>query len=186
MSIVDCEEMTMQTINHASGTALPTYTTVESPLGDLTVVSRAGATTGLYFASHWYRPDPRSFGARVDVGVDELRRELSEYFAGQRRSFTVPVAAGGDRLQRRVWELVCRVPYGETSTYGRLARELGDGTTAQDVGAAVGRNPLCILIPCHRIVGSTGKLTGYAGGLRRKQFLLDLERDTVERPRRLL
>lgn len=78
-----------------------------------------------------------------------------------------------------------QVPYGETLTYGQLARELGDGTTPQEVGAAVGRNPLSILVPCHRIVGSTGKLTGYAGGLQRKQFLLDLETSTVEQPGRL-
>ena len=177
----------MQTMRDAAaGTAPATHTIVASPLGDLTVVSRAGAITGLYFPNHWYRPDPRSFGETCDVGFDEVGRELSEYFAGQRRRFTVPLAVGGDGLRRRVWELVCRVPYGQTSTYGRLAAELGDGTTAQEVGAAVGRNPLCILIPCHRIVGSTGKLTGYAGGLRRKQFLLDLEQQAVERPRRLL
>jgi len=75
-----------------------------------------------------------------------------------------------------VWDLVGAVPYGATTTYGELAARLGNGATAQEVGAAVGRNPVCILIPCHRVIGSTGKLTGYAGGLRRKQFLLDLER----------
>ncbi len=81
--------------------------------------------------------------------------------------------------------LICQVPYGETSTYGQLARDLGYGTTPQEVGATVGRNPLSILVPCHRVIGSTGKLTGYAGGLRRKQFLLDLELSTVEHPMRL-
>ena len=91
--------------------------------------------------------------------------QLAEYFRGERVEFDVPVIADGTELQRRVWDLVRQVPYGQTSTYGRLARELGDGTTPQEVGAAVGRNPLCILIPCHRIVSSTGKLTGYAGGL---------------------
>ena len=177
----------MQTMRDAAARTAPaTHTIVASPLGDLTVVARAGVTTGLYFQNHWYRPDSRSFGEKCDVGFDDVRRELSEYFAGQRRTFTVPLAAGGDGLQRRVWDLVGRVPYGQTSTYGRLAAELGDGTTAQEVGAAAGRNPLCVLIPCHRIVGSGGKPTGYAGGLRRKQFLLDLERDTVERPSRLL
>ena len=93
--------------------------------------------------------------------------------------------ADGNEFQRRVWDLVRQVPYGQTSSYGRLARQLADGTTPQEVGAAVGRNPLCILIPCHRIVSSTGKLTGYAGGLRRKQFLLDLERQAVDRSMRL-
>jgi len=176
----------MQTMREALACTTPTtHTKVASPLGDLTIVSRAGMTIGLYFPNHWYRPDPCSFGAEGDVGFDDVRRQLGEYFAGQRREFDLPLSAGGDELQRRVWDLVCQVPYGETSTYGRLARELADGTTAQEVGAAVGRNPLCVLIPCHRIVGSTGKLTGYAGGPRRKRFLLDLEKDTVERPSRL-
>ena len=160
-------------------------TTMASPLGDLTILSRGGVMIGLYFSNHWYRPDPCCFGAESEVGFDDVRRELGEYFAGQRREFDIPLGAGGDELQRRVWNLVHQVAYGETSTYGRLAHALGDGTTAQDVGAAVGRNPLCILIPCHRILGSSGKLTGYAGGLRRKQFLLDLEKETVERPSRL-
>lgn len=160
-------------------------TTMPSPLGDLTMVARAGVMIGLYFTNHWYRPDPHLFGAQSDVGFDDVRRELGEYFAGRRREFDIPLSAGGDELQRQVWNLVRQVAYGETSTYGRLAQELGHGTTAQDVGAAVGRNPLCILIPCHRIVGSGGKLTGYAGGLHRKQFLLDLEKETVDRPGRL-
>jgi len=159
-------------------------TTMASPLGDLTVVSRAGVMIGLYFSNCWYRPDPCSFGAESEDGFDDVRRELVEYFTGQRREFDIPLSAGGDELQRRVWNLVRQVAYGETSTYGRLAHALGDGTTAQEVGAAVGRNPLRIFIPCHRILGSSGKLTGYAGGLRRKQFLLDLEKDTVERPSR--
>jgi methylated-DNA-[protein]-cysteine S-methyltransferase len=160
-------------------------TTMASPLGDLTIVSRAGVMIGLYFSNHWYRPDPCSFGAESEVGFDDVRRELGEYFTGQRREFDIPLSADGDEQQWRVWNLVRQVAYGETSTYGRLAQELGDRTTAQEVGAAVGRNPLCILIPCHRIVGSTRKLVGYAGGLRRKQFLLDLEKDTVDRSSRL-
>jgi methylated-DNA-[protein]-cysteine S-methyltransferase len=120
-------------------------------------------------------PDPFSFGEVEDDGFAKARDQLIEYFSGERAEFDVPVIASGDELQRQVWDLIRQVPYGETSTYGRLAREIGGGTTPQEVGAAVGRNPLCILIPCHRIVSSTGKLTGYAGGLRRKRFLLDLE-----------
>jgi methylated-DNA-[protein]-cysteine S-methyltransferase len=162
-----------------------THMTVESPLGDLTAVASSGEIVGLYFPHHWYMPAPSTFGAKNDGGFDELRRQLGEYFTGERREFTIPLRSYGDDRQRRVWELVRQVPYGQTSTYGQLARELADGTTAQEVGAAVGRNPLSILVPCHRIVGSTGKLTGYAGGLRRKQLLLDLEKSTVERPTRL-
>ncbi|HXW81261.1 MAG TPA: methylated-DNA--[protein]-cysteine S-methyltransferase [Acidimicrobiales bacterium] len=167
------------------------HTMIESPLGDLTAVASSGEMVGLYFHHHWYMPASSTLGVRAwlgtenDTGFDELRRQLGEYFDGERREFGIPLRASGNDLQRRVWGLLRQVPYGETSTYGQLARELADGTTPQDVGAAVGRNPLSILVPCHRIVGSTGKLTGYAGGLRRKQFLLDLERSRAEHPTRL-
>jgi methylated-DNA-[protein]-cysteine S-methyltransferase len=161
------------------------HTTIESPVGDLTVVVRGSELVGLYFPHHWYLPDRSTFGDQDDSGAEEVRRQLGEYFAGRRQSFELPLAAQGDELQERVWALIRRVPYGQTATYGSLARELDDGTTPQEVGAAVGRNPLSILVACHRIVGSSGKLVGYAGGLQRKQFLLDLEREVVERPSRL-
>lgn len=161
------------------------HATIESPLGDLTVVARGPEVVGLYFPHHWYRPDQATFGNEDAAGTEDVRRQLGEYFAGRRQSFEVSVAADGDELQERVWALIGKVPYGQTATYGSLARDLDDGTTPQEVGAAVGRNPLSILVPCHRIVGSSGKLVGYAGGLQRKQFLLDLEQEVVERPSRL-
>jgi methylated-DNA-[protein]-cysteine S-methyltransferase len=99
--------------------------------------------------------------------------QLAEYFAGDRRDFDLPMHADGDALQRQVWALLAAIPYGSTRTYGRLAEVLG--CTAQEVGAAVGSNPLSILVGCHRVVGTGGKLTGYAGGLARKRHLLDLE-----------
>ena len=144
-------------------------------LGDLTIVRDGDALTGLYFPHHWYRPGPASFGSRHDRGFDDVRRQLDEYLAGTRTVFDLPLSPRGSDFQVRVWDLVAAVPYGQTASYGELARRLGDGASAQEVGAAVGRNPLSILIPCHRIIGSTGKLTGYAGGLKRKRFLLDLE-----------
>lgn len=152
-----------------------THTTIDSPLGVLTVVVNRGSFVGLYFPHHWYMPARETLGARSDDGLEDVRRQLGEYFAGERRAFDLPLAMDGDRVQRRVWDLVRQVPYGQTSTYGQLARALGDGTSAQAVGAAVGRNPLCILVPCHRIVGHNGRLTGYAGGLARKRSLLDME-----------
>ena len=161
----------MVTTKQATATV---HTTIESRLGELTVVARDGAVTGLYFPHHWYRPDQASFGQRNDAGFHDVREQVTEYLAGHRRGFDLPVRARGDEFQERVWDLVRRIPYGETVTYGELARDLADGSTAQQVGAAVGRNPLSILIPCHRVVGSTGKLTGYAGGLTRKRTLLDL------------
>ena len=171
----------METMQHAAAT----HTTIESRLGELTVVARDGAITGLYFPHHWYRPDRASFGQRNDTGFSDVREQLTEYLAGHRRGFDLPVRAQGEEFQERVWDLISQIPYGETVTYGELARDLADGSTAQQVGAAVGRNPVCILIPCHRVVGAGGKLTGFAGGLRRKRFLLDTERDVARPPSRL-
>ena len=165
--------------------AVVTHCVTASPLGDLTLVARDGTLTGLYFPGHWYMPDRSTFGDAAEEGFIYVREQLAEYFSGERAQFDVLAVSDGSEFQRRVWDLVCEVPYGETTTYGQVARLLEDDTTPQEVGAAVGRNPLCILIPCHRIISSTGKLTGYAGGLRRKQFLLDLEREVVDRPRRL-
>jgi methylated-DNA-[protein]-cysteine S-methyltransferase len=151
------------------------HTILASPIGDLTVVRDDDGITGVYFPHHWTRPDPSAFGPRVEGGFEDVAAQLEEYFAGGRREFDLPLHATGSPLELRVWDLLAAIPYGRTATYGELARQLGDGTTAQEVGAAVGRNPLSILVGCHRVVGSDGKLTGYAGGLGRKRHLLDLE-----------
>jgi methylated-DNA-[protein]-cysteine S-methyltransferase len=157
---------------------------VATRLGDLTVVRAGDRLTGLYFPHHWGRPDPAGFGTRTSQGFEETARQLGEYLAGERQRFDLPLAPRGTDLELDVWALVAQVPYGATTTYGDLARRLGGGVTPQAVGAAVGANPLCLLIPCHRVIGSTGKLTGYAGGLRRKRELLDLEQgaDTLAWP----
>jgi methylated-DNA-[protein]-cysteine S-methyltransferase len=161
----------------------------DSPLGDLTLVADGDALTGVYFHHHWYRPSEDTFGPRVDAGSDALlaesRAQLHDYLARNRTDFELPTALHGDGLRRRVWDRLTTIPYGETITYGELAAELADGSTPQEVGAAVGRNPLCIVIPCHRVVGKDGKLTGYAGGLERKQSLLDLEEPAEVRAARL-
>jgi methylated-DNA-[protein]-cysteine S-methyltransferase len=175
----------MLTDNGAVGTGAATHATIASKLGDLTVVARDGSVVGLYFPGHWHRPDPAGFGACSGVGFDALRSQIGRYFAGDREEFEVPVATNGDVYQERVWSLVRQIPYGETVTYGELAWQLGGGTTPQEVGAAVGRNPVCLLVPCHRVVGAGGKLIGYAGGLARKRFLLDLEAEVVGRASRL-
>jgi len=152
-----------------------THTTVDSPLGELTLVAEDSRLTGLYFPHHWYRPGPATFGERVQTGFGEAERQLAAYFAGDRQRFDLPIGLRGDAFQRRVWELIGSIGYGQTTTYGELAAKLGNGTSAKDVGAAVGRNPLCVIVPCHRVVGADGSLTGYAGGLARKRFLLRLE-----------
>jgi len=101
--------------------------------------------------------------------------QLGEYLAGQREAFELPALLAGTSDQVAVWRLVSRIPYGQTRTYGELARELELGVSPQDVGKLIGRNPLCVIIPCHRVVGAKGGLTGYAGGLARKRALLELE-----------
>jgi methylated-DNA-[protein]-cysteine S-methyltransferase len=156
-----------------------THTRVSTALGELTLVRDEEALLGVYYRNHWGRPDPSAFGPRNRTGFDEAVAQLDAYLAGRRTAFDLLVRLEGDEFQQRVWSRIQRVPYGATVTYGALARELGDGTTAQEVGAAVGRNPLCIVVPCHRVVGAAGKLTGYAGGLARKRLLIDLEQTGV-------
>jgi methylated-DNA-[protein]-cysteine S-methyltransferase len=151
------------------------HTILASPLGELTVVRDDDGVTGVYFPQHWTRPDRTAFGTRTEDGFADVAAQLAEYFAGARRHFDLPMHAAGTAERRRVWDLIAAIPYGTTSTYGELARALGDGTTPREVGAAVGGNPLSILVGCHRVVGSDGRLTGYAGGLDRKRHLLDLE-----------
>ena len=165
------------------------HAVIDSPLGELTLVADGDALIGLYFRHHWYRPPAEAFGPRVDAKSDallaEAQAQLDDFLAGDRTGFDLPTALRGDDLQRRVWDRLTAIPYGETVTYGELAAELADGSTAQEVGAAVGRNPLSIIVPCHRVVGKNGKLTGYAGGLERKKFLLDLEEPAELRAARL-
>jgi methylated-DNA-[protein]-cysteine S-methyltransferase len=157
------------------------HSMLATALGELTVVRDGTAVTGLYFPRHWPRPDRTAFGSREQDGFADVAGQLEEYFAGDRIAFDLPFRADGPDFDLRVWDLVSSVPYGQTTTYGDLARRLGAGTDPRDVGAAVGRNPLCILIPCHRVVGSNGKLTGYAGGLGRKRALLEIEHSGVMR-----
>jgi methylated-DNA-[protein]-cysteine S-methyltransferase len=162
-----------------------THTTIGTPIGELTLVADDGELIGVYFPHHWYRPDPATFGRRSETEFGEARRQLAEYFGGDRERFDLPADALGNEFQRRVWDLIDLIPYGQTRTYGDLASELGGQVLAKDVGAAVGRNPLSIVVPCHRVVGKDGRLTGYAGGLARKRFLLDLEEPAARKAVRL-
>jgi methylated-DNA-[protein]-cysteine S-methyltransferase len=154
---------------------MTTHTTIPTPIGELTLVAEDGVLSGIYYPGHWTLPDPSGFGPRVDEGFEEAERQLAEYFDGERTTFDLPTVAHGDGFHRRVWDLLARIPYGQTTTYGALARELGEPASARAVGRAVGANPLSIICPCHRVVGADGSLTGYAGGLDRKRRLLDLE-----------
>jgi methylated-DNA-[protein]-cysteine S-methyltransferase len=165
------------------------YTRIESALGELTLVADGDTLVGLYFPHHWYRPSEDTLGRFVDAGSDPLFAEaaaqLDAYLAGRRTSFDIPIALAGDEFQQRVWALLTGIAYGETTTYGALAAKLGDPMLAQKVGQAVGRNPLSVIVPCHRVVGKDGKLTGYAGGIARKRFLLALEEPALARAGRL-
>ncbi len=163
-------------------TSVRRHTVTATELGDITLVATGDTVEGLYFPRHWHGPDRATFGPRVDDGFDEVIQQLRDYLDGSRREFTVPVRAHGDALQRRTWDLIREIPYGTTTSYGALAARVGADVDARLAGAMVGSNPLCILIPCHRVVGSSGKLTGYAGGLGRKRFLLDVEQAAGEDP----
>lgn len=152
-----------------------THAIVDSPLGELTLVNTDGVLSALYMAEHARRPDAVSFGERTRSGFEDVTVQLSEYFAGQRTEFTLPVAPVGSEFQRQVWQRLRQIPYGQTRSYTQLADELGNRLVIRAVGAANGRNPISIIIPCHRVIGADGSLTGYAGGLARKQYLLAME-----------
>ncbi|MFB4316377.1 methylated-DNA--[protein]-cysteine S-methyltransferase [Actinomadura sp. 21ATH] len=155
-----------------------THTTIESPVGPLTLVMTGNALTGLYMNAQRHRPPEETFGvpADGDATFTPIAEQLSAYFAGELTTFTLPVAFQGTPFQQRVWNALLEIPYGETVTYGTLARELGKPSASRAVGLANGRNPISIIVPCHRVVGSTGGLTGYGGGLDRKRYLLDFEK----------
>ncbi len=159
-------------------TTRATHTEVASPIGPLTLLARDGVLAGVYTAEHTGRPDAAAFGERTGAGFEDAERQLAEYFAGQRTAFDLPVAAAGTAFQHRVWQALTRIPYGQTRSYTQLAAGLGGPSpvrAVRAVGTANARNPLSIVVPCHRVVGADGSLTGYAGGLARKRFLLDLE-----------
>jgi methylated-DNA-[protein]-cysteine S-methyltransferase len=159
------------------------HTTLGSPIGELTLVGDGEALTGLYFPQHWY--PPQTTGPRDDAGFDEARRQIGDYLEGRRTSFDLELDLRGDEFQLKVWHRLQQIEYGETVTYGAIADELGDRNLARRVGGAVGHNPLSLIVPCHRVLGAGGGLTGYAGGLERKAWLLDLEAPAEVRAARL-
>jgi len=157
------------------------HTTIDSPVGPLTLVARDGALTGLYMHEQRHRPQPETFGVRDDDAEPfaAAARQLAEYFAGTRTAFDLPLAPTGTPFQQRVWAALREIPYGVTTSYGELAERIGSPGAARAVGLANGRNPIGIVVPCHRVVGSTGALTGYGGGFETKRRLLDAERGTL-------
>ena len=153
------------------------YALCPSPIGELVLTTDGTALTGVYMPVHKHGPE---IGPdwRCDETLPVLRRaaaQLGEYFQGQRTQFDLPLSAGGSEFQHRVWAALLSIPYGGTSSYGELARRIGTPNGSRAVGLANGRNPISIIVPCHRVIGSDGSLTGYGGGLERKRALLEFE-----------
>ncbi len=153
------------------------YTYYDSPLQPLLLTSDGAALTGLFMAAHKHGPEIGADWTEDDEAAPfaEARRQLAAYFAGELTDFDLPLAPLGTTFQRRVWDELRRIPHGETVSYGELARRIGSPKACRAVGLANGRNPLSIIVPCHRVVGASGKLIGYAGGTARKEALLALE-----------
>lgn len=160
--------------------ALPrSHAVIDSPIGPLTLVTEDGKLTGLYMDVAGREPDEAVLGERVsapdDAVLSAAAGQLASYFTGELTSFDLPLNLVGTGFQRTVWASLRDIPYGETISYGELARSIGQPSASRAVGLANGRNPVSIIVPCHRVVGSNGNLTGYGGGLPRKQYLLALE-----------
>lgn len=151
------------------------YRTIDSPIGPLTLAGHDGRLTNLRMVDQTYEPS-RADWNRADSAFEEVVRQLDAYFAGELCDFDVRLDLRGTEFQRRVWEALLTIPYGETRSYGQIALQIGAPGAARAVGLANGHNPVAIIVPCHRVIGAAGKLTGYGGGLDRKQTLLTLER----------
>ena len=148
------------------------YSQISSPIGDLLLVSNGAALTGVSMPCHGRGPEVGGEWRRDDTLLGPAREQLRAYFDGELLAFDLPLAARGTEFQRRVWDELCRIPFGCTISYAELARRLGRPTATRAVGAANGRNPIAVLVPCHRVIGANGTLTGYGGGLDRKAWLL--------------
>ena len=151
------------------------YTLIPSPLGDLVAQRDDLGITGLYLPTGRHAVTDRITGVRDEDGFENLRLQLAQYFAGRRRVFDLPLHATGSPFQKRVWAALCEIPYGETRSYSETAQAIGAPTASRAVGLANGQNPISIVVPCHRVVGASGALTGYAGGVEAKRRLLALE-----------
>jgi methylated-DNA-[protein]-cysteine S-methyltransferase len=151
------------------------YALISSPLGDLLAVRDDDGLSGLYLPTGKRPQRPAADWQRRDADLADVAEQLAEYFAGTRREFELTLRPRGTEFQRRVWAALREIPYGETRSYGEIAAELGVPGAARAVGLANGRNPISIIVPCHRVVGATGALTGYGGGLPAKQWLLGHE-----------
>ena len=151
------------------------YSYCETPLGTMMLTGRPGALSGLYFTGHRHSPRPEATWELDEGPFGDVRRQLGEYFDGQRTDFDLPLDLRGSEFELTVWSALQDIGYGRTASYGEVAERIGRPGAARAVGAANGRNPVCIVVPCHRVIGADRSLTGYGWGLERKAWLLDLE-----------
>jgi methylated-DNA-[protein]-cysteine S-methyltransferase len=155
------------------------HAVVDSPIGPLTIVAADGALVGLSMTEQRHAPEPGWFGEPVDAEdskpLADTARQLRQYFDGERTEFDLPLAMEGTQFQQRVWAALLKIQFGETLSYGQLADRIGQPSASRAVGLANGRNPISIIVPCHRVVGSNGSLTGFGGGIERKRYLLSHE-----------
>jgi methylated-DNA-[protein]-cysteine S-methyltransferase len=163
-------------MSHSSPTEKLLYTTLDSPIGELLLLGDGQALCGLYMQDGRKPMRIAPAWERSDDSFLDARTQLSGYFAGERVAFELPMSMRGTQFERRVWSALRDIPYGETESYGELAARIGAPAAAREVGTANGRNPISVIVPCHRVIGADGSLTGYGGGLERKRLLLDLER----------
>jgi methylated-DNA-[protein]-cysteine S-methyltransferase len=151
------------------------YTFFSSPIGELLLAGDGETLSGLYFPDGSTALAPQPAWTRDDGAFDEVNRQLTAYFDGELTGFSLPLTPRGTPFQLRVWHALQTIPYGQTTSYGKLAAQLGDPKATRAVGMANGSNPIAVIIPCHRVIGADGTLTGYGGGMPRKQWLLALE-----------
>lgn len=155
------------------------FTTFDSPVGPITLVGDREALHGLFLHNHQHWPGIDVRATRCDEAFADARRQLEEYFAGTRTEFDLPLKLHGTEFQMRVWEKLRLIPAGETISYAELARRIGNPAAMRAVGLANGRNPISIIVPCHRVIATNGKLTGYGGGIENKAWLLDWEQQVA-------
>ena len=160
----------------------PLHSTIDSPIGELLLVGDERFLRGLYMQAG---PRPKRIPAewrRAEEPFAAAREQLAEYFAGERTGFELPLELDGPEFERTVWDALTSIPYGEIASYGEIAKRIGCPDSARAVGSANARNPISVIVPCHRVIGADGKLSGYGGGLERKQFLLELEAGATRLP----
>jgi methylated-DNA-[protein]-cysteine S-methyltransferase len=153
------------------------FRTLASPVGVITVAGDGTHVTNIRMTDQTHEPAGRDGWRHEPSAFSEAADQLRSYFGGERTTFDLPIRLAGPDFHRRVWDALLEIPYGETASYGEIARRIGKPGAARAVGVANGHNPIAIVVPCHRVIGADGSLTGYGGGLHRKQILLDLERD---------